>query len=143
MGMYDIFETDSDLETKGVIVDYGDFRVRIAAAGPANKEHVKYIEKKLKPIRKALDAGAISAERSQAIMADVYAQTIVMSWEVLKDDKWVPGIEGKDGKILPFTKENVEAALRSLPRLLNDLMEQAQSLQNFRKAELEEEAKNS
>lgn len=149
MGMYDTFETDEDLETSGVIIDYGDFRVKIASAGQGNKAYVKYAERKLKPVRRALDAGSLGQVRSNALMADIYAVTIVQNWEVkdpkAKDDAdaaWVPGIEDRTGKIIPVTKENVEQTLINLPRLFSDLQEQAAALSNFRKAELEADSGN-
>lgn len=142
MSMYDIFETDENLEQTGVWIDYGDFRVRIASAGQGNKDYVRYAEKKLKPVRKAMDAGALSNERSQALMADIYTQTIILNWEVRVGEGWTKGIEDREGNIMEFNAENVEATLRALPRLFMDLQEQAMSLSNFRKTELEDEAKN-
>lgn len=142
MGMYDVFETDEALEANGVWIDYGDFRVLLASAGQGNKNYVRYAEKKLKPVRRALESGALSNERSQALMADIYAKTIVLSWETQQDGKMKAGIEDSEGKIIPFNEANVEATLKALPRLFMDLQEQAASLANFRKGELEDEAKN-
>lgn len=143
MGMYDVFETDEDLETSGIWLDYGDFRVRIASAGQGNKKYVKYAEKALKPVRKAMQAGALSNERSIAIMSDIYAKTIVLDWETMKDGKLVKGIEARDGKVMPVNYENVRQVFIDLPNLFIDIQEQANSIANFRKAELEEDAKNS
>lgn len=147
MGMYDTFQTDENLEANGVWLDYGDFRVLIASAGQGNKAYVRYAEKKLKPVRRALESGALSNARSQALMADIYAKTIVLSWEVMEGEgdkaKMKTGIEGPDGKVLPFNEANVEQALLALPRLFMDLQEQAASLANFRKGEMETEGKNS
>lgn len=147
MGMYDTFETDQSLEANGVWLDYGDFRILLASAGQGNKNYVRYAEKKLKPVRRALESGALSNERSQALMADIYSKTIILAWETMRgeDDKakMTSGIESKDGKLLPFNEANVEATLLALPRLFMDLQEQAASLANFRKGELEEEGKNS
>ena len=147
MGMYDTFETDQELEANGVWLDYGDFRVLLASAGQGNKSYVRYAEKKLKPVRRALESGALSNERSQSLMADIYAKTIILAWETMqgKGDKaeMKSGIEAKDGSILPFNETNVEQALIALPRLFMDLQEQAASLANFRKGELETEGKNS
>lgn len=143
MGMYDTFETDGNLEENGVMLDYGDFRLLIASAGQGNKNYVRYAEKKLKPVRRAMEAGALSNERSMAIMADIYSKTIVLNWETRDGDKWKAGIESREGKIEPFNEQTVEAAFKNLPRLFMDVQEQAQSLSNFRKTELEEDTKNS
>lgn len=143
MGMYDVFETDEDLETSGIWLDYGDFRVKIASAGQGNKKYVKYAEKALKPVRKAMQAGALSNERSIAIMSDIYAKTIVLDWEVIEAGKPKKGIEQRDGKIAPVNYDTVRQVFIDLPNLFIDIQEQANSIANFRKAELEEEAGNS
>lgn len=139
MSLYGVFETDLDMEAAGVWLDYGDFRIRIASAGQGNKNYVRYAEKKLKPIRRAVEAGAISNDRSQAVMADIYAKTVILDWET----NGKKGIEARNGKILPFNIENVEKTLLNLPRLFMDLQEQAGSLATFRKEEMETETKNS
>jgi len=143
MGMYDVFETDEDLETSGIWLDYGDFRVKIASAGQGNKKYVKYAEKALKPVRKAMQAGALSNERSIAIMSDIYAKTIVLDWETMDKDKMTKGIEQRDGKVAPMSYDTVKQAFIDLPNLFIDIQEQANSIANFRKAELEEESGNS
>ena len=142
MGMYDVFETDTDLETNGVWIDYGEFRVRIASAGSGNKNYMKYAEKKLKPVRKAMEAGALNEGRSQAIMADIFTKTVILDWETLVDKEWVQGIENREGEIVAFNEDNVLTALKDLPRLFLDLQEQAMSMTIFRKAELETDGKN-
>lgn len=142
MGMYDTFETDPNMEQEGVFLDYGDFRVRIAHAGQGNSKYVKYAEKKLKPVRKAMEAGALGNERSMAIMIDIYAESIILDWQVRNGDDWKSGIEARDGSVMPFTRENVETTLRALPNLFLDIQQQAQSIANFRRADLEGEAGN-
>jgi len=143
MGMYDVFETDEDLETSGIYLDYGDFKIKIASAGQGNKKYVRYAEKALKPVRKAMQAGALSNERSQAIMSDIYAKCIVLDWQTLVDGEYKSGLETREGEIIPFNYENVKQVFMDLPNLFIDIQEQANSIANFRKAELEDEAGNS
>lgn len=142
MGMYDVFETDEDLEVSGIWLDYGDFRVKIASAGQGNKKYVRYAEKALKPVRKVMQAGALSNERSLSIMSDIYAKTIVLDWQVKRDDQWKTGIDARDGSVLPFNEDEVKKVFEALPNLFIDIQEQAQSIANFRKQELEDEAGN-
>lgn len=143
MGMYDTFETDSTMEQDGVYLDYGDFRIRIAHAGQGNSKYVRYMEKKLKPVRRAMEAGALSNERSMAIMMDIYAKTIVLDWNV-KDSsgEWKSGIEAKNGEVLPFSEENVIFTFKALPNLFLDIQQQASSIANFRKEDIEAETGN-
>lgn len=147
MGMYNNFEADPLRETEGVFLDYGDFRVRIAHAGQSNKRYVAYAEKKFRPVRQAMNAGVLSNERSLAIIADIYANVIILDWEVAskKEDGsivWKQGIEDRDGSILPFNVENVINTLKALPNLIIDLQAQAQSIANFRRAEVEIDSGN-
>jgi hypothetical protein len=142
-GMYNTFKTDPTREQEGVFLDYGEFRIRVAHAGQGNKRYVAYAEKALRPVRQAMNAGALSNERSMNIMADIYAKTIILEWQVLQEDKtWKSGIEAEDGSILPFNAENVELTLKNLPNLFSDIQSQASSIANFRAAEIEEEAGN-
>lgn len=145
MSLYGVFETDLELEAKGVWLDYGDFRILTASAGQGNKAYVNYAEKKLKPVRRAMESGALSNERSMAIMADIYSKTIVLNWETkVKGKKGMQvGIEDATGKLLPFNQENVRITLTNLPRLFTDIQEQAASLSAYRKDEVDEDTKNS
>lgn len=146
MSMYDLFQTDESMEAEGVWLDYGPFRIKVAAAGQGNNAYVKYAEKKLKPVRRALDAGALGNKRANILMADIYAKTIVKGWEV-KDDKpdaeWESGIHDKDGNTIEFSQENVEKTLIALPRLFTDVQEQAGAMSNFQQEGLDEDSGNS
>ncbi len=151
MGLYDTFETDAELEKKGVILDYGDFRVRIAFAGGSNKKHVAYSEKKFKPLRHAINSGAIDNDRASLVLYDIYAETIILDWETkvgkiegTDEDNWVVGIEPKGGgDLLPVTKPNIIQTFKNLPALFNDIKVQAESISNFRTKEMEDDSGNS
>lgn len=144
MGLYDTFQTDDNLEQNGIWVDYGDFRVKIAAASSKNKKYEKVAERRYKPVRKLAEVGALSSERAQQIVAGIYAEAVVLDWETRVKNEWKKGIEAPEGdKLLPVNQENVESTLMALPRLLQDLQEQAGSMVNFQNAEKETERGNS
>jgi len=140
--MYDIFQTDENLETGGIWLDYGDFRILIASAGQGNKKYIRIAERALKPIRRAMQAGAVSNERSMVIMSEVYAKSIILNWQVKVDGEWKVGIDGPEGELLPFNEEEVIKTFGALPNLFLDVQEQAQSTANFRKLEQETDTKN-
>ena len=148
MGMYDQFKTDTNLETSGVVIDYGDFRVTIARAGGSNKRFERTLEAKTKAFKRAIATETLSNEKSKAILREVYAEAVVLNWEVRKPGKkegeetWEIGIEGPSGDTLPYTADNVIATFKALPDLFTDLMEQAQKVALFRSAVLEAEAGN-
>lgn len=136
MGLKAQFATDVSLETKGIIIDYGMDRIKIARAGGANKKFERLLEAKTKHLRRAIQIGAISNEQSNVIMREVFAETVVLDWETntgtLVEPKWEKGIDpkdaGKTGKaLLPVNAENVNAVFTNLPDLFIDLQQQAQA----------------
>ena len=146
MSMYSAFKTDGRLEQEGrwLEYDYGDskFRVLLARAGGSNRRYEKTMEVIAREHRAKLKTGMMSNDQSTTILRDVFAKSIVLGWETWVDGKFVPGIEGPDGKLLPFSRDNVVETFTNLPDLFDDLREQAANFQLFRADELETEAKN-
>lgn len=144
MSLYDTFRTDPELEQKGVVIDYGDFRVTVARAGGANRRYAKVLETMMKPYRRAMELGVMKEEKAREVLGEVYASAIVLNWETKRSGLWVQGIESKNGdEILPFTKENVAKVFQDLPDLFSDIRSQADKAQLFRQVALEQEAGNS
>ena len=147
MGMYDNFGTDKTLEVEGVWTNYGEFRVKIAHTGGANKAYLTLGEQKMKPFRRAIENGTFPRDRTEILLFEIFAHTIVKGWEVNTgepgEEIWSPGIEGPDGDVLPFTPANVEKTFKNLPALFYDVKEVADSIAAFRAADLEDDAKNS
>lgn len=146
MSMYKSFGTEKSLEVEGVWTNYGDFRVKIAHAGGANKPFLTYGEQVMKPFRRAIESGSFPRERMEGILFDIYAKHVVKGWEVNTgkngEDNWVPGIEGPDGETIPFTYDNVMKTFRALPALFYDIKEVAESIAAYRQMDLEEESGN-
>lgn len=148
MSMYSTFQTDAELEKKGVVIDYGSFRVTIARAGGANKRFAKVLEAQTKPYRRALEAKTIDNAVAERIMMEVYAETVVLNWEVAQVDektgetKWKRGIEAEDGSMLAFNRNMVLETFQKLPDLYADIQQQAMSAAIYRKVAQESEAGN-
>jgi len=146
--MFSQFDTDESMEVTGINLDYGTFRVRIARAGGSNKKYLSFAEKKTKPLRRAIQVGALDEKRSREILYEIYAHTIILDWEIAdgenedKSVKWKRGIHKKGGGHLEFTEENVVSTFKLLPGLFQDIQSQAESLTNFKKEELEADSKN-
>ncbi len=149
MSMYAQLETDKALETKGVEVDYGSFRVTLARAGGANKRYEKLLDAKSKPHRRAMKTETMDNEVAIGVMREVYADSIILHWES-KDakGKWVVGIEAKPKKvgdpinIVPFNRDNVVQAMVDLPELLIWFKDDAEKLSLYLVQLLEEDVKN-
>ncbi len=142
MSMYNQFQTDTSLESKGVIVDYGDFRVTIGRAGGSNKRYARILAAKSKKHRRAIQTETITDEKALNLLREVFAESVVFNWETKVDGKWKKGIEGKDGKLLQFTVDNIIATFVALPDLFADIQEQAGSITLFRVVINEEDAGN-
>ncbi len=138
MGLKKLFKTNGALETKGVVLDYdGETRIRIARAGGSNKKYIKAAERALKPYRRALAAGQMSNSKATEILAELFAETIVLGWEVNRGGQWLPGIDPEDAgetgaELLPVNPENVQKVFMTLPELFLDVQTQASSIALFR-----------
>lgn len=146
--MYSQFGTDPSIEKNGIILNYGDFRITIARSGGANKKYQKSLERVSRPYQRALQSGLMENDRAMELLKIAHAEAIVRNWEVKDpesgedEDKWVQGIEGPEGDILPFNRENVLKAFRALDDLFQDVREQAASAALFRTTLDEELGKN-
>ena len=133
------FKTDDNLETKGVVIQYGGTRVRIARAGGANIGYKKALEKEMKPHRRALAANVMDNDQALPILQRVFAKHVVLDWTVEcivdGEKQWVRGIDPEDAgqpsvapeslaeSLLTVTPENVMAVFAELPELYTDLQE--------------------
>lgn len=142
MSLYEQFKTNSKLEQSGIIINYGDFKVTIARAGGSNKKFVRLLNAKTKAYKRAIQTGTMDEEVGNKLVKEVYAEAVVLNWETLVDGKFKQGIEGSDGKIIPFNTKNVIQTFENLPELFIDLQEQSSNFSLFRETILEEESKN-
>ena len=150
MSMYKTFKTEENLEENGIIIDYGTFRVTLARAGGANKKFGRLLEARTKPFKRLIQTDTMDQEIGAQIMREVYAEAVVLNWEVRTEitsdgtEVYAQGLEdpNDDTKIIPFTKENLVAAFKALPDLFSDLQEQATKAALFREQLREEDAKN-
>jgi hypothetical protein len=121
--IYEAFETNSVKEKAGITLDYGIYgKFRVARAGGTNKRFAVYYNERLKPVRRLADAGKLPEEQAQRILAEVWAETIVLGWEDVKD---------RDESQIPYSKEKCVELLIKLPDLFADLREQSSLMVNF------------
>jgi hypothetical protein len=143
MSMYEQFKTDESLETAGVYLDYGKFRIKIARAGGANKKFARVMAQKVQPYRRAIQTETMDDELANRLLVEAYAQTVVLGWQVQDaDGEWSEGLEGPDRTVVTPTTAAVVQVFNDLPDLFRDVIEQANRVALFRKTEREEDAKN-
>lgn len=133
MSIYKLFATDPGLEKDGFALEYGDATFIIARAGGANKKFQSCIERKMRPYRSAINSGTMDEKTAQKLLAEAYAEAIILAWE---------GVTDQDDEPLEFTKENVIKVLIDLPDLFIDIQEQSTKVANFTIAEASEDAKS-
>jgi len=142
--MYTNFKSDPEAEAKGIIHDFGDFRVTLARSGGANKKYQKTLQKRTAPYERAMATGTMDDDVAEKIMQETFCDAVVMNWELKQEDgSWVQGIEGPGGDTLPFNKENLLLTFKNLPDLYDDLRAQAGKSSLYRASLREEAAKNS
>lgn len=134
MNLYQTFKTNDEMEKQGIDLAYGpECTIKIARAGGSNQRFGKLLGDKLKPYRRQIDNGTMDDAVATRIMAEVYAETVILGWT---------GVTDEAGNHLPFNKENCVKLFIDLPDLFRDVQEQAQRVANFRAADLEADAKN-
>lgn len=139
MSLYSQFQTDAELERKGILLEYGETEdgkpicIRIARAGGANKSFEKRMEAETKPIRRQLQNETANNAQLLKILRKVYAETVVLGWENVQD---------RDGKPIPFTVDNCIQLFTDLPDLFTDVQEQSRRAALFRAQLREADAKN-
>lgn len=133
LSAYAQFESDAALEAAGVWRQIGTMEFLIARAGGENEDFLKTAGKRFKPYQAALAAETMPKELARDLVIDVFVDTILKDWR---------GVFDRDGVELPFSKENAKRLLRDLPNLFAALQAESQKQGNFRRANVEEAAKN-
>lgn len=146
-GVYSTFGTDKVLEEEGILLNYGQMRCRIARAGGNNAAFRKAVIARSKPYRSQIDKNTIGEEESNSIVAQSYADAVILSMEVKVIDNdvesWRSGVPTEEpNTFLPFNKTNVIKLLTDLPELFADIRTMAADAYNFRQEELEADQKN-
>lgn len=143
MGLRRLFKTSDKVEKQGVYLEYDDkTRIKIARAGGSNTTFTKLFEKKMRPFRRALNTGLLGNKQAAALLHDIYAETIILSWEEKRGGEWMKGIDPEDAgmegaELLEPTKENMIKVFKELPELFVDIQQQSQAVALFRE-ELDE-----
>lgn len=130
MSLYKRFKTDPDKEKEGMPVRFDDTTViTVARAGGGNKKYVKAMER----VQRKLNVRQPDNSESMEILREVYADTVILSWEGVVDEDGIPMLCDKPNKI---------KLLHDLPELFTELRRVAESMETFKAAEIEESAGN-
>lgn len=128
------FKTDKEAESEGVWLPLpsGEGEIKIARIG--NPDYKKLRGELERPYEKIIKMGGkIPESRSEEILIESFAKTIVKGWR---------GVTDENGEDLAFTYENVKTALTDLEDFRNFVAEQALNMENYRVKKAESDAKN-
>lgn len=149
MSIYDSVRVDNAVEQKGVVLEYGKFRVTVARAGGGNKKYAAVLEAKSRPYRRAIQTETIAPDVAQRVLREVYVEAVIQKWEINRGTEenpdWVAGVDiDAEGNVVPATKENILKTLSdpTLNWLFDDLQAQATQVALFRAAVQEAAAGN-
>jgi hypothetical protein len=141
MSLYKLFKTDEASEQEGIWLEYADedgkgppARIKIARAGGSNAKYMRVLERRYKPVRRQSQLGILDPKVSEEILAQVYAEAVLLGWENVTDP---------EGKPLPFNVENAVKLLTDLPELFSEIQIQANRMSLFRADLREADAGNS
>lgn len=141
MSLYTQFAVDNKKESDGVKIEMFEAENEdgtvpaffVSRMGKSNKRYSKALESATRPYRRQIQLGTMNNEKAEEIFLEVFCDTVLMRWE---------NVTGKDGKALPFNKQNAIGLFKDLPEVYERLQEEAQMSANFRDETVEAEAKN-
>lgn len=143
LSLYKTFDQDTSLETKGLWVNYGDFRVLIARAGGANQKFTDKLQAAMKPYRHQIDNDTLSQKTAEDVLMETYAATVVLGWESKNDaGEWVPTLPDRDGVAMECTPANVKKVFKALPEFFKDIQQLASKAASFKRTQEDADAKN-
>jgi len=97
----------------------------LSLAGGANKRFQKLLERRLEPHQRAIQSGLMDESLARKILAECFAETVVIGWD---------GVTNRAGQPIAFSKDACTALLLDLPDLFDELRDQAVKTSNFRRA---------
>ena len=105
-----------------IILDYGDIKVRIVRAGDGNQKYTDIMQTRLHPYKRRLDNGTLNPDIALRLVAEVYADSVILGWEGVKDSK---------GQILPFTRNNAVKCMIEQSILFENIRFESMNPLNF------------
>jgi len=123
-GPYALYETDPKKESgKGVKITFGSFWFQILRAGASNPKFLAASIQHTKRFEEAVQQKSMTEEQANELMAEVYADSIIIDWGGVVDRKGVP---------MSYTRDNVVTLLCDLPELAAKIRAKAEGIALFR-----------
>lgn len=128
-----IYETDKDLELKGVWEELvlgedaegAEIKLRVKIARYNNHRFQDRMRALTKPLKFQIDNDNLRSAEADKLVDQVMADTILLDWE--------GEIQLPDGSIVSYSRENALRAFQLLPDFRDDVQARAKSRDLFRK----------
>lgn len=139
MSLHNTFATDKKKEVEGQWVRYGQnddgttIEMLIARAGGRNIQFERVAEFVYKPARRRINMGDIDPVELRILTQTVFARSVVKDWR---------GVRNEDGEEIPFGEQTFLALMEEFPDIWLDVKDFAESMGNYRVAQVEADAKN-
>ena len=141
---FKLFESDDDLEQKGIVVQYDSVRFIVARAGGSNARYQKTFSRLSKPHRQRIQRGRMSIEQQTKLLAQTYAEAVIKRVDVLKpeadaknpaESDWVQNqLPDETLGTIPFDKGKLADLLIAMPDLFEDLRFMASQVEHYQSA---------
>lgn len=140
MSLYKQFETNVSVENEGVFVDVGIINedgstpeFKLARMGKTNKRYTKTLNRVTRPHERAIQLGTMNEAVAERLFREVFVDAILLDWRNVQD---------REGKKLPFNRDNALKLLTDLPELYDELQDKAKKSATFRAEALDDAAGN-
>lgn len=120
--LYDLYNSDTDVEANGAWVPVGPSQFKLARAGGGNKKFKAHVAKKFRPYQTVIQNGTMPPDLAEQLVRECFVECIVLDW---KD------VVGRDGSAIEFSKESCSKLLCDLPNLFEELQRLSQDASNF------------
>jgi hypothetical protein len=145
--IYEMFATDKNLEKTGVWLAFGPDgkygRFHIARAGGANTRYAKALEAKTRPIRKSIETGTLDNDEGEAMMLDLYVETVILGWENVRARPTAEQqLNNEPGDLIPYSRAAAKKLMQEVPDLMVEIRGYATNFTNFRGKQIEEDSGN-
>lgn len=135
------YKTSDELETKGIMYEVANTRLRLARAGGANKAFNNAWQEAAQKNKRAVANNLLSTDDIMRIACPVYAEHVVLSWETNTGTEtqpnWVSGIDDGNGGVIEATFENIVKAFQEMPDFFLDVKATAEDIQFYRASLIE------
>jgi len=126
--LYEMYSTNKEAEKNGTPLVYGPVTIYAKRAGGSNREYASCLAEKTKLLHTTKTE--ITAEDADQLLAEVYAETIIVGWDNLTN---------KAGEVIEYNKTNCIKLLLDLPDFATKLQ---YHVQNFKTFQVEDDIKN-